>query len=394
MYSIFLVDDEYLELKTLHQYIDWKSMGFYVVGTAENGRDALAAIEKIRPDVVITDIRMPVMDGISLARTIHRKLPQTVIVFLSGYNEFEYAKSALKVEAAGYLLKPLDMEELTEMMEIVQRKCDDNLIYRETALSIASEYLEESYFNPDPAFWQQNLSIISRMLNGCFGLERENTCYFIGLLTIDEYICMMKNTRENGQLLDTLRDEIRAILKSNKLAWFCRSGQYYIISGNNIHQILFQQYSQSMFRNWITYSHTDTASELADFHDAFTLLLDMKTKDYVPPPHNHLIKDVISLLQTNYDKSLSIDDIASTVQLSPNYLSFLFKEYTGQTVLEYLTEVRLEKAEDMLKSTSYKIYEISHRVGYENPSYFCMLFQKRNKVTPNQFRRKAKDPFA
>lgn len=392
MYSVFLVDDEYLELKTLHQYIDWQSMGFYIAGTAENGRAAMTAVEEIRPDVVITDIRMPAMDGIGLAEAIHAKFPQTVIVFLSGYNEFEYAKSALKVEAAGYLLKPLDIEELTEMMTLVREKCDNNLLYRKTALSIASDYLEESFFHPDPDNWRQNFRTLSRMLNGCFGLERDNTSYYIGMITIDEYLRLMKTTQENIHFLDTIRENILSLLKTNKLVWFCRGSYYYIVSGNPIYPVLALQCSQGMLRSWITYNHTDTAVRLEDLKEAFLAL--QTTGKNAPSSvctQKYLIKEVISLLQTDYYKCMSIDDVASQVHLSPNYLSSLFKDATGQTVLEYLTGIRLEKAALLLQSTAGRIYEIAKQVGYENPSYFCMLFQKKFNVTPKQFRQKIKE---
>ena len=129
MYRILLVDDEWLELDTLKNYIPWTDMGFQVAGTAENGKAALRLLEELDlqlgdgtdgrhlPDVVLTDVKMPVMDGLVFSRTVHERYPDMQIVFLSGYNDFEYVRSALSVEACGYILKPLDLEELKKTME-------------------------------------------------------------------------------------------------------------------------------------------------------------------------------------------------------------------------------------------------------------------------------------
>ena len=111
MYRILLVDDEWLELDTLENYIPWEEMGYQVVGTAENGKVALRLLgemeergvqgqeteESALPDVVLTDVKMPVMDGLAFSKILHDKYPDMQIVFLSGYNDFEYVKSALAV---------------------------------------------------------------------------------------------------------------------------------------------------------------------------------------------------------------------------------------------------------------------------------------------------------
>ena len=117
MYRILLVDDEWLELDTLEKYIPWEEMGFQVAGTAENGKEALQLLERLEgseneeendrklPDVVLTDVKMPVMDGLAFSKILHDRYPDIQIVFLSGYNDFEYVRSALAVEACGYILK-------------------------------------------------------------------------------------------------------------------------------------------------------------------------------------------------------------------------------------------------------------------------------------------------
>jgi YesN/AraC family two-component response regulator len=137
MYSILLVDDERIELETLAENVPWKSMGIKVVGTAKNGREALELTQRLDPDIILTDIRMPIMDGLEFSRRAKQLSKRVIIVFLSGHDEFHYIKAALAVEASGYLLKPIDLDELMKLMEKVKQKCEDaNLAARSDEMAI------------------------------------------------------------------------------------------------------------------------------------------------------------------------------------------------------------------------------------------------------------------
>ncbi|WP_019635822.1 response regulator [Paenibacillus fonticola] len=125
MYSIFLVDDEELELEMMRDYIRWEEMGIYVAGTAVNGRDAVEKIEVIQPDIVLTDVQMPIMNGIDLAKQINARYDWIQLVFLTGHDAFDYVKSALNVGAVGYLLKPLDLSEIITVIEKVKQRCEE-----------------------------------------------------------------------------------------------------------------------------------------------------------------------------------------------------------------------------------------------------------------------------
>ena len=115
LYKILLADDEEEVRKGIIRQIEWERLGFQVAGDAENGEDALEKIEQLKPDVLMTDIRMPYMDGLTLAGRIRQKYPSTKVLIFSGYDDFEYAQQAIKLGVTEYILKPVNVEELTEI---------------------------------------------------------------------------------------------------------------------------------------------------------------------------------------------------------------------------------------------------------------------------------------
>ncbi|KAI4446806.1 Protein-glutamate methylesterase/protein-glutamine glutaminase [Eubacterium plexicaudatum ASF492] len=122
MIKIFLVEDEIIIREAIHKMIPWESYGFEFAGEAKDGEMALPAIRSIRPDVLITDIKMPFMDGLTLSRLVLKELPDTKIVIVSGYDEFEYARQAISLGVEQYLLKPVSKSAFIEVLEKIREK--------------------------------------------------------------------------------------------------------------------------------------------------------------------------------------------------------------------------------------------------------------------------------
>ena len=122
-YKVVLVDDEVEVIDAIEQRIHWDILGFEVVGSATNGVKALELVEKQQPDVVITDIKMPYMDGLELARRVRADYPNIYIMLCTGFDEFEYAKEAVHLEIKEYMLRPINAVELSERnWKIISRK--------------------------------------------------------------------------------------------------------------------------------------------------------------------------------------------------------------------------------------------------------------------------------
>ena len=141
LYRILLVDDEEEVRKAIIRNIEWEKLGFQMAQDAENGEDALEKIEQLKPDVIMTDIRMPYMDGLTLTKRIRQKYPSMKILIFSGYDDFEYAQQAIKLNVTEYILKPVNVEELTGILNRVRENLDEEIAQRRDVSMLRRRYL-------------------------------------------------------------------------------------------------------------------------------------------------------------------------------------------------------------------------------------------------------------
>ncbi|WP_352418170.1 response regulator [Proteiniborus sp.] len=261
MYKVYIADDSILVRKELVLTTPWESLNCNVVGQAGNGHAALEEILKLEPDIVITDIRMPKMDGLELIKELKAKGSNAEFVVISGYSEFEYALSAIKLEVNDYILKPISDTELIQTIE----------------------------------------KIISRIE------ERKNT----------EII--------NHKLRDTLLIED---IKANML------------------------------------------------------------EDYADKNLSIHLRNAIEHIQSYYMEDLSIKDVTKELSISESYLTKLFKQEINITFIEYLTQVRIRKAIELMKENKLPIYRIAEEVGYKDYRYFSLVFKKMIGISPKKYQNK------
>ena len=264
MYRILLVDDEWLELDTLEKYIPWEEMGFQVAGTAENGKEALQLLERLEgseneeendrklPDVVLTDVKMPVMDGLAFSKILHDRYPDIQIVFLSGYNDFEYVRYALAVEACGYILKPLNTEELKGTMEKVREKCSRSFWEKKSQAVVTAENFRNLLgfsAGEKEVLWED----ICRSCNTILHCGQENRSFYVGMITIDEYR-FLSGYESNGQdILNTIDTAIRRLSNDRILPLHINDYSYLLLSGTELNRAasrLLEQQKEAA--RWIT----------------------------------------------------------------------------------------------------------------------------------------------
>ena len=142
LYRVLLVDDEEDIRVGISRKMDWASLGFTLVGEAENGRDALELAETLEPDLVLTDIKMPFMDGLELCRILTERLPASKFVIFSGFDDFEYAKQAVRLNVSEYILKPINAAELTAVLQKLKTQLDTERTERQNVELLRSRYEE------------------------------------------------------------------------------------------------------------------------------------------------------------------------------------------------------------------------------------------------------------
>ncbi len=190
MYKILFVDDEEAVRKSIIKWVDWQALGFTLAGDAENGQEALEKVAALEPDVIITDIQMPYMDGLQLAEEVRREYPEKRVILFSGYDEFEYAKQAIKLGVTEYILKPVNIQELTELLKNLRESMDKRLEEKRDV-----EILRESYRRAYPVLREKFTNDwvdgripapeIPRLLNQYLPQFLEADCWMAGIIYID-----------------------------------------------------------------------------------------------------------------------------------------------------------------------------------------------------------------
>ena len=531
MLKVFLAEDEFIIREGIKNNIDWQAHGYEFCGEASDGELAFPLIQKTRPDILITDIKMPFVDGLALSRLVKKELPETEIIILSGYEEFDYAKEAIQIGVARYLLKPINgetlLQEIDSVAEIIlgkqkekeirekyQKEMEENSLRdqmdlfqhlvtgdcsMEELLSVADkldlkimapwysivllkiqsmkhDYEEYSgsivvvderiaklaepehvlvfdralegrafLFKADSeeellAYQKEYLGDVKEVLSGYANLR-----YFGGIGTpvnrlreipasfedashafahrylvaesciLDSSLLMQEGAAEQEDFrISAVNPEQ---IDRAKMQEFLRTGDldeviYFVdeffgkLDGGAMKSRIFRQYitmdayfsiadflkGLGLQKDEIEAPDQDS-SILQDEKSAMDYIVRIMEKALVlrekkaSSRYEDVVSEVIHYIEDNYaQEELSLNLLASHVNFSPNHLSMIFSQQTGQTLIRYLTDYRMNRAKELLRCSSKKSSVISMEVGYKDPHYFSYLFKKTQGMTPTQYR--------
>lgn len=296
MYRIVLADDEWLELDTLAKYIPWREMGFEVVGTAKNGREALSLVKELLPDILITDVKMPLMDGVELARLARELMPRLKIVFQSGYDDFKYVKSALQVEACGYLLKPLNRNELHSLMAKVKAKCVEEMRSKQSSLALLAQYMKHAL--SDYSQQREKAAEIARL--GMELMPSYTSKYSCMLLTIDEYPLLSKYQMNGPAIIEEINRELEQLAaEESMLAISLNEHTYFIIGIKDPLDLLLQWPTKMKAQSrWVTLCLYPQQTALEDAAEVYReLQLHRNRHVYLYGPGHVIVADTLPALQ-------------------------------------------------------------------------------------------------
>lgn len=539
--KVFLVEDEMVIRRGIKNSIDWEKEGYIFCGEASDGELAYPMIIKEKPDILITDIRMPFMDGLELCKLVKKELPNIKILILSGYDEFDYAKEAIRLWVTEYLLKPISsgklLEALNGVSESIRREKEDKDLVR--------KYMEEMRENTEhekQKFFEQmiagNLSMADALETGKkyemnlsagmynlllfrFTLGEENRKsgellgeaeYAIEKLTERlEYVfefqrgvegwaflLMADNEEQMSERVKELSKDLEEIMKNySTIAYFGGIGQpvarlreleesfreaeralaaRFTMELNRIISVEDIRMAQNvdtlddieitsfgeiektrtMLEKFLNNGAEDEIDEFVDVYinelpeenlksvlmrqyiimDAYIVMMSfcekiegiegemqaqseelknsMKTIQTLEEIKNYIrmllkkiigVRDTISgrrysdiieiakdqIRKTYMSDEISLNTIAAEVGMSPSYFSSIFSKEMGKTFVEYLTEIRMDRAKELLMCSSMKTSEIGYEVGYKDPHYFSYIFKKTQNCTPKEFRARGKE---
>lgn len=535
MYKLLIVDDEPVVRYGLRHYFPWHEFDIEVADEADDGVTGLAAFERCRPDIVLTDVRMLHLDGIRMSAQIRESAPQTKIVFVSGHDDADYLKSALQVNAVDYIFKPVNMQELRAVVERVVGELREDGTQRrliadmQVKLTQSMPLLREKFLMSalrdgigEPERVAERLEFL--------GLELPATVsYWVIVLRIDDSAAVMEPRSErdrqllayavlnicqeligrfmagyafeyqSGEYVGVLHAEegdeavaerlleLAGEMRDN-LLWYLKIGvtigvgeqvgrlqdvplayaqardaadqKWYMGKNRIITMDSLKREGEGFFRFesaqrdrlmtalkasdrerlsqelgglfgrlarnrmagfryaynvslqlvaisnrmllelgiygpaaeeqesglWERLNRLETIEELKELLETHLLAVCARIEEKRSGKSRNVIERIRAVMDERYAENLTVADIAESVYLSATYVSLLFKQETGETVYEYLTRVRIERAKALLQDPRHKFYEVSEAVGYADPSHFSKIFKKHTGFTPSTYR--------
>lgn len=329
--TVFIVDDEKLIRDGMKKLLRWEEHGFQIIGEAANGRDALQSVLENPPDIVLTDLRMPSMDGLGLAAALSEKAPSVEVVIITGYDEFEYAKEAVRTGVFDYLLKPVSQSELLETMTRLRQKI--------LSRRIGYPFEEE----------EQLLRAI-RVNNGELAFQALGTMF-------ERFRYAKAQQTEVYKICQKLLTEVDITYRSVRgpKAVAVRPAPSQDTAVEELEQAI-REYVSKIFR----FGGVDSSDLLVE-----------KLKRY---------------LESHYQENISLKMLEEEFFFNASYISRIFKIKTGENYSDYLLRLRIQQAKHLLSTSQFSIRQISEMVGFGSPKYFSKVFKDMEGMQPISYR--------
>ena len=408
--KVFLVDDEIVIREGIRESFPWEDTPYSLVGEAPDGEMALPIIRDTNPDIVITDIKMPFMDGLELCRELKSQMPWIGIIVLSGYDEFEYARQCIKLGVREYLLKPINSADLREALDKVSAQLKEERKTLEHAASLRArmedggKFLKEKLIGSlfsDEAVPKDSHDVIKQLRSmGCpvpapfyvvidAAFSPTGTGQEAASLLAESSggIVNASASRTGTRLLvlgDTADDaEERAYAFATSLSQELERSECRDIRVG-IGEIV--DNPEKIYQSFKSARHIRHL--LAERKEERAVILGVREMGEVS---DEKVPSVISeaklYMSQNYSNAnLMLQDVAKAVNMSKSRFSTVFSQTTGQSFTEYLIYLRLGKAKELLKTSNLKSSQIATEIGYNDSHYFSYIFKKNVGMTPSDYR--------
>lgn len=403
MYGILIVDDEPMICEGLKAFADRWDYPFETVLTARNGEEALAVIAKESPQILITDIRMPKMDGVELLQRIRELKMDIHVIVLSGYDDFEYVRAMAVLGIENYLLKPVSHEELGQTLKILIKHLDqernlkmkaqldinlirENIINRWMYGSIGENELQERAdfleLDLEAASYQpcilrllgkdmkREIELKNQIHRICVSILSERcVCYYSRNYDGDTIVVFCRNEEEKDQLpiIQAINQCVEMVLNELQVKLYVLLGSpaedYWKVADSFAKAV-----AGGIYLDKIPNESAGDEPEESSNSSPFSLRL-----------ANYVLE--------HYEEDLSLKSLAQHFRGNAAYIGQIFKRDIGRSFSDYLKEIRIEKAKELLKKGNSSAKEISAKVGFQNTTYFCAVFKKETGVSPAEYKK-------
>lgn len=360
-YRILIIDDEPWSREVVKALGAWESLKLNVIGEAEDGTQGLKLIGELEPHIVVTDMRMPGLDGVELLKVINERHPSLKIIVMSGYDDFGYLKQAIRSRAIEYLLKPIDPEELNASLtrcvrELEQDHANVNISWR-TPLVFADTAVLDRYL----AYRQQIFGYL---------LELNKPVVIHSFEKLGEFLKSVLPETKDGNMLDKIGHDF--ILMLEKFTSENEPGFDRIWSDGK--------------REWIVTTSWNSIQEaVGDIGRLYGEVID--AIEVFRKNRNRLdLTEVQVHIDRHFQEPISLETIAQHFFVSKEHLSRTFKTFTCENISDYIVRRRMEKARKLIVEQRLAIKHVAQMTGYDDLAYFYRVFKKHFGMTPGELR--------
>lgn len=412
MLTMLIVDDEYLVHTGIKETINWDELNISIIGNAINGRQGLELAQSLNPDIILTDICMPVMTGLEMMAEAKSRGITSEFVVLSGYAEFQYIQEAMHFGALAYLLKPIDNTQLIEVVTKVSRQIIESRstkqyysrlrnelsnIKKQFIRDIVSGRLtDEAEITDKIKFFdlpighgkhiavhikQDDMANPNKLQNAPSSNELPDMIASFLLLSSAWLGVLVETDNEDWLVLVQIQKTCEET--EDKLYRQCveMSRQYSEKTGQTL-SIGVSDTHEGIKGLYIASREAEKAAGLKIIPGINSVI---RFSDQITGDYRREIHDAMQYIRKHFKENITIEMVARDLYISPSYLMHLFKNEVGKTFNECLTDYRILVAKEMLKDGQWKIYEVSNAVGYGDVKYFSQVFRKVTGLIPRDY---------
>ena len=360
--KVLIIDDEPWSREVVKSLGAWQSLQLEVIGEAEDGTEGLRLIAELKPDIVVTDMRMPGIDGVELLREMHERFPSLKIIVMSGFDDFVYLKQAIRSRVVEYLMKPIDPEELNASLA----RCSQELIEDQGS---ANPLDGSALLFTDPAVLDEYLALRRKVYG--YLLELNGASIPDAFAKLERFLQSALREEQDGNMLSQISHDFLLMLEE-------------FAAENQISRELLKN---DPFHGGGFVPGTDALSGVIDeLRRLYLGAVDAVAK--LSRSRNGLdLAEVQAYIEQHFQDQISLETIARRFFISKEHLSRAFKTFSGENISDYITRKRMEKARDMILGQGLEIKRAAQLTGYEDLAYFYRVFKKHFGLTPGELRR-------